>query len=228
MKEFLLKGKKRWIAIVAALLLLGVGGVAAYFTSTDEATNQWTVGDVTIELLETEYDKVPAEERTNITPNQEFTKDPVVQNVGTNDAFVFLRVSIPKKEVRIADLNGQALEAEPRELFDYRVDERWTLVTEDTSASDKNTYVYAYGTEEACEALEAEAFAPSLFQDDEITFINVLEGQGLEGEKLEIPVEAFGIQTTDLGERKATHPQEVWEILMNQVETNQADKERIE
>ena len=79
--------------------------------------------------------------------------------------------------------------------------------------------VYSYGTEAACKALAAEASTPSLFKDNQITFINVLEGQGLEGTTLEIPVESFGIQTTDLGESDATSPSAVWDILIHQVDT---------
>lgn len=87
MKANLLKNKKRMMTLAAVLvLLLAIGGISAYFTSTDNATNQWTVGDVTIELLEEEYDKVPETERQNITTNKVFTKDPVVRNTGTNDA----------------------------------------------------------------------------------------------------------------------------------------------
>ena len=80
MKAKLLKNKKRMMVAAAVLvLLLATGGISAYFTSTDNATNSWTVGDVTIDLLEAEYDKVPETERQNITPNKVFTKDPVVK-----------------------------------------------------------------------------------------------------------------------------------------------------
>ena len=220
MNASLLKNKKRMIFIAAVLvLLLGVGGVSAYFTSTDNATNSWTVGDVTIELLEEEYDKVPEAERQNITPNQSFTKDPVVKNIGTNDAFVFLRFSVPKQAVRIADQTGAAQASQVQELFDYTIHTDWVKVSEDTSAAAQNTYVYAYGTEAACKALVAEASTPSLFKENQITFINVLEGQGLEGNALEIPVEAYGIQTTDLDTDDKTAPADVWQILMNQVDT---------
>lgn len=211
-----LKTKKKWIVTAAVLLLITAGGVSAYFTSTDEATNSWTVGDVKIELLEAEYDKVPAEERTNITPNQTFIKDPVVTNTGTNDAFVFLQFSVPKANVKVANGDGTLQSAKVQELFDYTIHESFTKVSEDTSATDKNTYVYAYGTESACKSLAAEASTPSLFQGNRITFKNVIEGQGLEGMTLEVPVQALAIQTTDLGDTDATRPDDVWRILSNQ------------
>lgn len=219
MKANLLKNKKRLLLAAAVLVLLVIGGISAYFTSTDNATNRWTVGDVTIELLEEEYDKVPETERQNITPNKVFTKDPVVRNSGTNDAFVFLRFSVPKANVRIAAQDGAAQTAKVQELFDYEINPEWVKVVEDTSAADKNTYVYTYGTDDACTPLVAETSTTSLFKDQKVTFINVLEGQGLEGTTLEIPVQAYGIQTTDLTDDDVTNPLAVWEILNTQVET---------
>ena len=59
--------KKATVFLAVFVMLFAIGGVSAYFTATDEAENRWTVGDVTIELLEEEYDKVPEEERHNIT-----------------------------------------------------------------------------------------------------------------------------------------------------------------
>ena len=115
-----------------------------FFSSIRDAVCNWRrLGNVTIELLEEEYDKVPEEERHNITPDKVFTKDPIVRNVGTNDAFVFLEVSVPKANVRTASADGTAQPAAVQELFSYGISEGWTKVTEETSASDKNTYVYA-------------------------------------------------------------------------------------
>ena len=212
--------KKATVFFAVFVMLFAIGGVSAYFTATDEAENRWTVGDVTIELLEEEYDKVPEEERHNITPDKVFTKDPIVRNVGTNDAFVFLEVSVPKANVRTASADGTAQPAAVQELFSYGISEGWTKVTEETSASDKNTYVYAYAdSETACSPLKAGGSTPPLFKNQKVTFINILEGQGLEGKTLEIPVHSYGIQTTDLGESDAISPSEVWDILKRQVDS---------
>ena len=200
-------------------MLLSVGGISAYFTSTEDATNRWTVGNVTIDLTEEEYDKTPPEEREDITPNKTFVKDPVVHNTGTNDAFVFIKFSVPKANVRTATLTGQVQEAALQELFSYVINDNWTKVTADTSASNKNTYVYAYGNPDTCTPLQAGEATSALFEDEQVTLINVLEGQGLEGTTLEIPVQAYGIQTADLGNEDVTNPGAVWEILNTQVES---------
>ena len=143
-----------------------------------------------------------------------------MRNVGTNDAFVFLEVSVPKANVRTASADGTAQPAAVQELFSYGISEGWTKVTEETSASDKNTYVYAYAdSETACSPLKAGGSTPPLFKNQKVTFINILEGQGLEGKTLEIPVHSYGIQTTDLGESDAISPSEVWDILKRQVDS---------
>ena len=76
----------------------------------------------------------------------------------------FIRFSVPKQAVRIADQTGAAQASQVQELFDYTIHTDWVKVSEDTSAAAQNTYVYAYGTEAACKALVAEASTPSLFK----------------------------------------------------------------
>ncbi len=209
--------KKKIIAFAVLILLLSAGGISAYFTASDEASNRWTVGNVSIELLEEEYDKVPETERQNITPNKTFTKDPVVRNTGTNDAFVFLEVSIPKASVRIAGADGSVHPEAVQELFHYGISDGWIKIKEDTGAAGQNRYVYAYASsEKECLALASGESTPPLFKDRSVTFANIVEGQGLEGKTLEIPIRSYAIQTSDLGEKSTSVPGEVWEILNGQ------------
>ena len=73
------------IVLVGALVgCMTIGAVSAYFTDADTATNTFTVGKVSIDLQEPDW--VPP---TNITPEQEFAKDPKILNDGINDAYVF-------------------------------------------------------------------------------------------------------------------------------------------
>lgn len=219
MKLKQMKNKKMAVIATSAVLIaaLAAGGISAFFTSTDDAANEWTVGNVSIDLVEDAYDKTPASDRKDIVPNQPVVKDPVITNTGTNDAYVFLRFSIPKANVRVANADGTAQASKVQELFSYQIDSSWVKVSEVTTAADKNTYVYAYGTASAPKVLAKGQSTPSLFVNNKLTFINVIEGQGLEGTTLEVPVESFGIQTTDLN-GKATSA-EVWNLLIKQVDT---------
>ena len=76
-------GKKRSLVIVAAIAaVMMIGGASAYFTSTDNADNTWTVGGVTIDLVEEEYDAAE-EEKTDITPNMDLAKEHGIRQAPT-------------------------------------------------------------------------------------------------------------------------------------------------
>ena len=227
-KIMIRKNRKTLVIAAALAAVMLIGGVSAYFTSTDTAENTWTVGNIKIDLQEPGYDEFNEAEAENMTPNKVIHKDPQVKNTGDNDAYVFIKVSIPKANVATAAQDGAKEEAALQELFDYGINSGWVKVAEDTSAADKNTYVFAYGTETECTALAKNEVTSVLFKNADkeglaeagavgfITFKNVIEGQGLENITLNIPVEAFGIQTTDLTAADASSPAEVWAVINNQ------------
>lgn len=84
------------IALGAMIAALAAGGTAAYLTDFETTTNSFTVGKVDIELDEPGW---KPEENTKIVPTQVIKKDPYVKNVGVNEAFVYLEVSVPVSEV---------------------------------------------------------------------------------------------------------------------------------
>lgn len=206
---------KRTTVVMAVAVLMVVGGATAYFTATDDVTNRWTVGNVDIELQEPQYDASEGE-RTDIVPNKDLAKDPQIQNTGFNDAFVFLKVTVPKADVIVAAQDGTQGAKQVQELFDYRINSAWVLVasSEGTTA---NTYIYAYGNPASCTVLAPDEVTSVLFDSGTIKFKNVIEGQGLENSTLEMPVEAFGIQTTDITDNDVTAPKAVWAVLNNQL-----------
>lgn len=205
------KNLKKVIVAGAAIAVMLVGGASAYFTATDDATNTWTVGNVAIDLQEPAYD---ASEKDNITPNQQLDKDPVVENTGSNEAFIFVKFSIPKASVKTVGSDGKPTEASVQELFDYTVNDNWTLIDE-ASGTDSNTYIYAYGTEEQCLGVDPEETTAVVFKDGKIKFKNVLEGQV--DSSLTLPVYAYAIQTSDITADGSTAPADVWEVLSGQV-----------
>jgi|GEM_PF-1434150 len=72
--------------LVAAM---AIGGTVAYLTDRDNATNTFTVGDVSIELNE-EFDQ-----GAQLIPNVKIEKKPTITNVGKSDAYVWMTFSIP-------------------------------------------------------------------------------------------------------------------------------------
>ena len=83
--------KKKILALtlcVAMLAIMLVSGTLAYFTDTKDATNTFAVGNVEINLTESEW--VDTE---NTYPGQKLDKNPTVENVGHNPCFVRVMVT---------------------------------------------------------------------------------------------------------------------------------------
>ena len=101
------KSKKMTAGILGALTLVMVTGSAmAYFTDSEQAKNHITIGKVDISLTEPNWDKVPDKEKENIVPGKELVKDPTITNTGINDAFVFMKVTVPAAELVTANEDG--------------------------------------------------------------------------------------------------------------------------
>lgn len=227
------KSRKKQVVVAMALIaVMMIAGTSAYFTASEEATNKWTVGKVEIDLQEPEYEKHKDEETGEITPNMELHKDPMVNNTGNNDAFVFMRVRIPKATVKVAAQDGSApASATMQELFDYRWNNGWTVI-DTREVKDGNStyqeYVVAYGTANECTALKPGETTSVLFVNGDgnhiankgvaglITFKNVIEGQGLENVTLNLNVESFAIQTANITTEDTKNPVKVWNILTAQ------------
>ncbi len=226
---------KRKIAVItgAVVAIMAVAGTAAYFTATDQALNTWTVGKVEIELDEKTYDQNKATETKDIVPNSELHKDPKIVNTGNNKAFVFMKVKVPKANVKVASQNGAApAAASMQELFDYQWNSGWTVVdsqeVKDANGGTYQEYLVTYGTSSECKTLNAGETTPVLLTNgsgthiahpDEpglITFKNIIEGQGLEEVQLEMNVETYAIQADNLTTGDTKKPEEVWAIISNQ------------
>ena len=220
--------KKKSLALLMAVVMLfgvTVGGTIAWLIAeSEEVTNTFTVGKISIDLQEPEW--VPP---TEIVPQQEFKKDPQIKNDGLNDAFVFLKVTVPYDNVVTANEDGSKNDAKDTELFTYDVKEGWTeLVSKQVKDSNAKTithlYAYTGGQPSTMESLAVNASTPKLF--DYVRFANIVEDQQIEAATLNIVVDAFAIQTTNLNDGKTTFdgdnsdgtvtPMEVWSILEKQ------------
>ena len=93
-------------AMVGAGALAGVlciGGIMAYFTDGDIAVNEFTVGRVSLDLIEENWTPDDGED---ITPGKDIPKDPYILNDGVNDAYVYLMVSVPYATVSVVQEDG--------------------------------------------------------------------------------------------------------------------------
>lgn len=199
----------RKVAIAGALIaILAVGSAVAFFTDRDNKVNQFTVGNISIQLQEPNWN---ADNGKNLTPNKTIKKDPQITNDGPNDAFVFLQVKVPVANVKTAAADGSLQAAKSQDLFTYTVNDSWVEVSRKSSA-DSTTYIYAYvGADGTMKTLAPGKTTNALF--DSVTFLNLVEGQSYEGTKISVDVDAYGIQTTDLG---TTAPAEVLKLIQTQ------------
>ena len=170
------------IALISGAAALA-GGTYSYLTDFDNASNEFTVGKVDIDLEEPEW---KPEENTSIEPSQDIKKDPQIKNTGKNPAYVYLDVRVPIQKLIVADANGNRQKAQDVELFSFSPDKNWTLMDSFTGDGYK-TYRYSYN-----KILSPNQTSEALFKT--MKFANVIEGQ-IDGQKLTVPVKAYAIQT---------------------------------
>ena len=194
--------KKKGIAVAVVLLLvLLIGGMLAYFTDKDTATNTFTIGD-DIEITLNEV-WTPADGQ-NVHPGATITKKPSIHNDSeTTPAYVFLEVIVPCYKVGTTYDNP---------LFNYTVNlTDWMLVSESAINQETKTitYVYAYKDGSNLKSLAAGASTSNLFES-----VNVAES--LTAEQADtivtpnIVINAYGIQTDNLGSKT---PAQIFEIF---------------
>ena len=181
------KNTVKIMALAGILCLASVGGVSAYLTDYEKVSNEFTVGKVDIELKEPEW---KPEENKKIQPSKVIHKDPQITNTGTNDAFVYMEVSIPMANVEAAAENGERLGKKVQELFYFEAKDNWMQLSVQNTES-RRTYTYAYK-----KILKPQETSEALF--DTVKFLNLIEGQ-LDGQTFEIPVRAYAIQTSYTG-----------------------------
>lgn len=87
--------KRKLFVVMSVCLLLGIfaiGGTLAWLTDEDQATNAITIGNVTIDVREDNWDP---QEGLSIYPGKITKKDPIVYNTGENPAYVRVKVMYP-------------------------------------------------------------------------------------------------------------------------------------
>lgn len=205
------KPYSRMFFVICAMLMVlsaGAGATLAYLTDDAQAENVITIGDVSIDLTEPAWD--PASGK-NLVPDAAVPKNPRVTNTGSLDAWVFLRVSIPVKNISAVDADTKRkLPAADMELFRFEADSNWELVSENRTASAAD-YVYGYRTTVAPGSSTTEFFR-------EVSLVNYLEGELNPEEQFTIPVEAVAIQWN--AERAEAGLKKIYEECLKQEESN--------
>ena len=197
------------VAVFAIVIVLVVGGIMAYLTDTDSKTNNFTIGNVDIVLHEDGWDALADGDGTvgtpdttnspstsngipdvaeNVVANQVITKDPTIENVGNNPAFVYLKVTVPTATVNEANDTTTT----NKQLFTYTTNAGWTELTAARSHSGTNNiYYYYYNTALAAGATTTNALFDSVIVTDMKNTTGITTSQT-------ITVDAYAIQSTSL------------------------------
>lgn len=138
--------KKKILALALVVAMVGValiGGTLAYFTDKEVEDNEFVIGDIDIELKENngldENDANYAEDDDykdwladqTLFPGLEIAKNVWVENVGANEAYVRVKITVPEFLTAVwADDLANA----------------WTIASETKNADGSTTYVLALNT----------------------------------------------------------------------------------
>ncbi len=87
-----MKKKILSIALVVAMIAVVAAGSLAYFTDNDSAENVFTVGNVSIDLTEPNWDESGSIDAETVYAGEPLAKDPTVTNDGNNPCFVRIKV----------------------------------------------------------------------------------------------------------------------------------------
>lgn len=132
------------MATATALLgISSVAGISAYFSDVDTATNTFVVGKVSLDLKEPDWDPPK-----DITPNEEFKKNPQVENDGKNDEFVFVEVIVPYANIKTAKADGTPVAAADTQLFTWTVNTGWYPVIQQSKKNEDGTTCTIYETQD--------------------------------------------------------------------------------
>ena len=198
------KRKLIYVAITLALILM-IGGMLAYFTDTDQKSNNFTLANDVNILINEVFNTTDAQ---NILPGANIVKEPSIFNESDSaPAYVFAIVTMPcYKTGTTADYDA--------ELFSFDLNNSaWTLVSEGTIDQENGTkeYVYAYATSSGMTKLNpnAQTTAP-VFNHVELKS-SLTQTQADTAKTTNVIIDAKAIQADNLG--TATTPAQIYALF---------------
>ena len=205
------------IVALIVLSLSSIAGVAAYLISSDRAKNVFEIGEVSVDLFEPNW-----VEPTKVVPTEVIPKDPQVSNKGSYDAYIYTEVVVPYvKDVVVSEGNGIVRELGDAELFTYEVNTGWlevgTPVIDEENGIVKHIYAYVGGNGDELQLLLSDETTNPVF--DDITLINIIDGQGYEKTTKTVVVNCYAIQSENVGvsgEGEFVNPEDVWDVIRSQ------------
>ena len=198
--------KKNIIKLLLAVIIVAIISIGTTYAllvkNTEVKTNVFTVGDISIKLDEPDWEKLSDKDKT-VYPGKTIPKDPQVTNTGDNekyaDLYVYIEVKIPRVSVKTyTGANNEIIippPIVPENLFSFTANPGWDLIRSDISSDEKYSIeIYAY----TADIVRPGETTTPLF--NEVTMLKVLEGEIITGTKINMPINAYAIQSEYLNE----------------------------
>lgn len=150
------------------------GGTLAYFTDTDNATNEFTVGNVQIDLIEKNADGTDFTQNQLLMPGSKtvnnVAKVVTVENTGDNAAYCWIEVWVPAS-LDDGDDNSPAAPGLGNSLhFNYGADVTETKATYLGNKDGYNGYVhYVAGSNPTAKNASTVALLDQVYMDSKVT-----------------------------------------------------------
>lgn len=229
--------KKLFVALILFMLLFGVlWGVLGSLTDIDQNYDVYTIGNVEIKIVSNDGNSSLG----NLLPNSTVPYGIAAKNVGINDAYVFMTITVPCENAIWTNENGVSMEKNLTQILSYYsntagITSEWKLVdvgcvgedeildvshiqnnTADYGVVSGNTITFVYGyigdnEDGALEALKPDYTTSSLI--DYLKLANVNNPASLSGE---ITTKLYGIQVTKL-DGGLDEVDAVWDIINDAV-----------
>ena len=158
----IMKSKRKVVSlalVVALIAILVASGSLAYFTGQDSEVNVFTVGDVSIDVVETDKDGNPFEDNQVIIPHRDIEKVAKVQNTGTDAAYIRAVVALDSDLAGMLDFSFPNAGGSP---------DHWTKQTYVDEASNVTYYYFDLGGTLAAGA-ESLPFLNQVTMKDDVT-----------------------------------------------------------
>ena len=181
-----MKLNRKWLMVIALVLSMAMatGGTLAYLTDRDTAENTFTMGNVDIELIEDFPEK-----GAPIKPGETVNKDAKIENKGSNDAWVWMTVSVDEKLKDFVTLNwhtGFTPTASSPTFKDGQA--VWTVLVNDALSPNTSTDFI----------LDSVTLSGTVdFQDGKYVIVNkgsTADLEGLDVNKLNVTVNGYAVQ----------------------------------
>ena len=198
-----MKKKILAVSLVVSLVAVAALGVTlAYFTDTSTVANTFTLGNIDITLEEiVGYDaqeqpivKTDAYEYPSIVPGDVLHKEPYVKNVGSNDAYVFMKVTLSDA----AALDDLLPDLATQNVINFNTT-NWNFISNNVDGSNRVIWI-GYKTILAPDATTIAPFStitiPTEWDSDDMESL---------GEDFSLTVNAYAIQADNIADAAAAY-----------------------